>query len=66
MGTPPCVKNHPLHHSDPDISVWVRHCPRCDRLRVTNMKTIRPAMFGGSGDLKSVGNAEKEVVGPMK
>jgi hypothetical protein len=30
----------------PDISVWVRHCPKCDPLRVMNIKTIRPAMFG--------------------
>ena len=30
-----------------DISVWLRHCPKCDPSRVMNIKTIRPAMFGG-------------------
>ena len=39
-------KPFPTPHR-PDISVWVRHCPKCDPLRVMNIKTIRPAMFGG-------------------
>jgi len=30
-----------------EISVWVRHCLKCDPSRVMNIKTIRPAMFGG-------------------
>jgi hypothetical protein len=45
--------------------VWIRHCPKCDPLRVMSIKTIRPAMFGGY-DLviyECVGNAEKRLSG---
>ena len=51
----------------PDISVWVRHCPKCDPSRVMNIKTIRPAMFGKYDlviyECRQCGT---EVLGPIK
>ncbi len=49
---PPCedaaMRQIPSHlPSRPDMSVWVRHCAKCDPSRVMNIKTVRPAMFGG-------------------
>jgi hypothetical protein len=47
--------------------VWVRHCPKCDPLRVMNIKTIRPAMFGGYDlVIYECRQCREEVVGPMK
>jgi hypothetical protein len=51
----------------PDISVWVRHCPKCDPLRVMNIKTIRPDMFGGYDlVIYECRQCREEIVGPMK
>jgi len=37
----------PIRPFPKDISVWVRHCPKCEPSRVMQIKSIRPALFNG-------------------
>jgi hypothetical protein len=56
-----------LMPTPPEIAVWVRHCLNCDPSRVMNIKTIKPAMFGGYDRVVyECGRCGAEVVDSMK